>query len=1259
MTSTSDEIKAQLKSAKICLKDKQYNEALKILTKVLKADNSNFNAYVYCAQAFSSLQDDDKAVKALKKAVEIRTDQIIPWLLLCKIYENKKITKDVYRELMNVYDHLLQLEEDEQKWLEYCKQVDIHTCEQKDQDQYIATFHTFVSSPVQFKKNKAAQLLSDLFMVDKNYASPHLEIFAEAFSISVLNLSEDRDKRFKKIPFYFQLLFKLKKFQDLIYSCEDVLQVYDSNVTALEWVCKSIIVFYLGDNSTSLEFKSHPGSYYIDKLAECAPGSLFLAYTAHAVQLINTGEYVKARDEYLLPAVEMKSADWQAHFVLGKVHRILHCYEEAERCIEQVYKRLSDSSSLKKSYNMDWELAEVLCCQTSDDKKQQGLNLCLELLSENFASDNKAKSDVNRSLLIHTLRTSIDLENTHVYEQYVNILEHVPAPWKLYIEAYQDRKQKLYTEALGKLGECLKLDSSNAEFWLLRAHVLNSTGSYAEAMQAHLKVASLSPHWYEPFYILGKYYHNYKGDLNTAKRCFLKAFQLNPRSDSVGIALSDIYRSLGLAEDNVTLLETVTAYGAKWAKLRLGLQLMESGDYQKSINHLRSAARSDPSDSHCWEALGDGYLKRGAFSAAKKCYAKVVQLQPDKIYPKLQIAHIYQILGLAEESLEEYRTILLIFPECLPAMKGLAESCLLLVRKRLQYSGGNLVQEVQELCQTGVDAIVSALMLNNSISCLWKLLGDILVTLCKLPKRNQTVTLPTSLVDPTLHESPDQKISTLTSYRQILTIALNAYRKALQIAKAVSISSNLQGRLVYNIAYCLNLDATLSRSVEKKRGALRCMKECLRMMPRSYTAWNLLGIIAASDELQQYALAQHAFIKSIQVERVNPSAWTNLGSVYLKLRCLNLANDCFKEAQTIDPAYLMAWLGQSTVAEEIDHADTKKMLHHTCCLGSHHNSIVLFSYYVLKSLLEAHTSKHCSLNKLYSEKHAGLPLASVQMGSSYVKEDLDPACILNLKGCLSLWSKDYKTAINQYTKAIELSTEDKLEIIRGNLLVAYIEDNQYEAAMSLVSQLGAKDFPTLCALAYCYFKHKQYEISYKTYEQALTVCNPTDDLQKAEVHFVLAANCFSAGDMETAKSLLFQSLQMKVNFTWSLFALSALGILSGDLELSRATCKELEIQESSKDLGTYVNPATLLLIKCYTAFMQENLDLIEIHINDGASNVKSSARCTHLLSSSQSGSDECCQESTSPLDEYVPRLGNTVRTTSGYLQKTWPSPSPI
>lgn len=86
---------------------------------------------------------------------------------------------------------------------------------------------------------------------------------------------------------------------------------------------------------------------------------------------------------------------------------------------------------------------------------------------------------------------------------------------------------------------------------------------------------------------------------------------------------------------------------------------------------------------------------------------------------------------------------------------------------------------------------------------------------------------------------------------------------------------------------------------------------------------------------------------------------------------------------------------------------------------------------------------------------------------------------------------------------------------------------------------------------------------------------------------------------------------MKVNFTWSLFALSALGILSGDLELSRATCKELEIQESSKDLGTYVNPATLLLIKCYTAFMQVSTGTIFIMYIEEKLNVYIRQRIGH------------------------------------------------
>jgi hypothetical protein len=37
-------------------------------------------------------------------------------------------------------------------------------------------------------------------------------------------------------------------------------------------------------------------------------------------------------------------------------------------------------------------------------------------------------------------------------------------------------------------------------------------------------------------------------------------------------------------------------------------------------------------------------------------------------------------------------------------------------------------------------------------------------------------------------------------------------------------------------------------------------------------------------------LAQHAFIKSLQLESINPSAWVNLGGLYLHRDKLDLAN---------------------------------------------------------------------------------------------------------------------------------------------------------------------------------------------------------------------------------------------------------------------------------------------------------------------------------------------------------------------------------
>ncbi len=54
--------------------------------------------------------------------------------------------------------------------------------------------------------------------------------------------------------------------------------------------------------------------------------------------------------------------------------------------------------------------------------------------------------------------------------------------------------------------------------------------------------------------------------------------------------------------------------------------------------------------------------------------------------------------------------------------------------------------------------------------------------------------------------------------------------------------------------------------------------------------------------------------------------WGNLGWLYLKLDDGDLANQCFLKAQTIDPDYARAWLGQGLLAERNGDKDHAKAL---------------------------------------------------------------------------------------------------------------------------------------------------------------------------------------------------------------------------------------------------------------------------------------------------------------------------------------------
>ena len=68
--------------------------------------------------------------------------------------------------------------------------------------------------------------------------------------------------------------------------------------------------------------------------------------------------------------------------------------------------------------------------------------------------------------------------------------------------------------------------------------------------------------------------------------------------------------------------------------------------------------------------------------------------------------------------------------------------------------------------------------------------------------------------------------------------------------------------------------------------------------------------LLVSLAIDNKALAQHCFVKSIECDASNVTAYSNLGVLYLDHGDVKLAHEAFKVAQSLDPTYVESWIGQ-------------------------------------------------------------------------------------------------------------------------------------------------------------------------------------------------------------------------------------------------------------------------------------------------------------------------------------------------------------
>ncbi|XP_023563439.1 tetratricopeptide repeat protein 37 [Octodon degus] len=1155
---SSKEVKTALKSARDAIRNKEYKEALKHCKTVLKQEKNNYNAWVFIGVAAAELEQPDQAQGAYKKAVELEPDQLLAWQGLASLYE-KCSQMNAKDDLPGVYQKLLDLYEsvDKQKWCDVCKKlVDLYHQEKKHLE-VAQTWHKLIRTRQEEGANsqelhqlwkKLTQLLAES-VEDQNNETQQLLLtaFENALSLSEHIPSEDHQQLYRH---FIQCLSKCPlETARLKEACEGMRSVYPTTQYPLEVFCMHLIE---SGNVTE------EGQQYFCKLVEMnsKSGPGLIGIGIKALQDKKYEDAVRNLTEGLKEC-PLCTHGW---YHLAKAQVKMHNPKEAVLSCNQALKNIESpgvpgshvqqknpclclkaEALIKLSDSESSEEAMRTLEQVSDANNVPGL-----LVLKGLAYLNKGSLDEATKIMEDLLLSHSSLHEAHALEGLIHFTK------KDYEQA-----EKCFQRAIEK-------DAGVAEYhyqlgltyWLMGEETRKDK---AKALTHFLKAARLDTYMGKVFCYLGHYYRDVAGDRNRARGCYRKAFELDDTDTESGAAAVDLSVELEDTEAALALLSAVTqkasAGTAKWAWLRRGLCYLKAGQHSLAVADLQAALRADPKDFNCWEALGEAYLSRGGYTTALKSFTKAGELNPGSTYSVFKVAAIQQILGKYKEAIAQYQLIIEKKEDYVPAFKGLGECHLLMAKAALvDYLDGKAVDYVEK----ALEYFTWALQHRADVSCLWKLAGDACTSLHAVSPSKVTVSVPGVLLGQKEGKHVLQKT-------ELLHLGGRCYGRALKLMSTSSTWCDLGINYYRQAQHLAETGSNMSDLKELLEKSLHCLKKAVRLDSNNHLYWNALGVVACYSGIGNYALAQHCFIKSIQSEQINAVAWTNLGVLYLANENIEQAHEAFKMAQSLDPSYLMCWIGQALIAETVGSYDTMDLFRHTTELSMHTEGAIGYAHWVCTTLQDK-SNRETELYQYNILQMNAIPAAQVAL-CKYVERIQNYAPAFTMLGYLNEHLQLKKQAADAYQRAILLlqpaedpATYNVTMRNYGRLLCSI---GEYDEAVQAFKSTPLEELEDIVGFALALFMKGQYTESSKAYERALSIVESEED--KAHILTALAITEYKQGKMDAAKSLLFKCSILKEPTTESLQTLCALGLAMQDATLAKAALNELLKRSRHKD----------------------------------------------------------------------------------------------
>ncbi|XP_036383792.1 tetratricopeptide repeat protein 37 [Megalops cyprinoides] len=1147
---SNKEVKSTLKNAREAIKNKDYKEALKHCKAVLKLEKNNYNAWVFIGVAASELEQPDQAQTAYRKASELEPDQLLAWQGLANLYEKSSETA-FKAELPKVYQKLITLYEssDTVKCYEVSKKlVDIYHTE-KNHLQVARLWRRLIQlkeeagegvekAEVLQMWKQMTELLADRVEEQDNETQQHLiTAFEKAMTLTDNGPSEDHRKLSTS---YITCLSKLPhEDAKMKEACESMLSLYPEQAFPLEVLCTHHL-----QSGVCSEEAAQCFARLLEVDADSGPAHIGLGMKA-----LEEGKYEEAI-KCLAQGLKRLRSSAVGWYSLARAQQKMHRYPDSVVSCSQGLKAIGSGGREEELRRRLLQLkAEVLLRSGGE----QNVDEALDILAQLPDADNdpvlvalKGRAYLQKGLADQAFQVSSELLESHPSQTEVLVLRGL-------VYLARNELQLAEQSFLKTVGH--NPDSGESYFLLGRLYWDMGEETRRDKAKAHthlLKAAKLDPQRGSVFRYLGHYYRDVGRDKVRARGCYKRAFELDSTDAESGAATVDLSMEQGDMDSALAVLRTVTEKAtpgsAKWAWMRRGLYHLKIGQHPQAIADLRAALRADPQDWVCWECLGEAYLNSRSFTAALKTFNRAHELHPDSIYSLYQMAAIKQTLGKFKEAVGEYMQIIS-REDYVPALKGLGECYLALARAAMEdYLDGRAV----DLIQLAIGCLFRAVQQRPDLSCLWKLLGDV-CTSAHIVSPNRAVVLVPGLLSGL--DPPDQNHS--LNQTQILKLGESCYGRALKLMPE---AANLWYDLGLNYHHQSRrligqVEDGESRQLLDK--SVQCIKKAVMLDSSNHSYWNALGVVSVSKGIENFALAQHSFIKSVNLGTNNVTAWTNLGALYLKKENIELAHEAFKIAQSLEPLYVNCWIGQALIAETVGSYDTMDLFRHTTELSTHTEGVKGYAYWVCSTLLDK-SNRDSELYRYNIVQMNAVSAAQVALSKYTERIQTDPSAFVML-GYLNEHLDLRKQATQAYQRAVELleptGRTEELSFALRNYGRALCNTGQWEEAVRIYSSTPLEELHDLTGQALAYFRAGLLQDSVNAYERALAVAST--EKERAYILTALGLLQHRQGSMDTAKTLLFKCSMLKEPIAESLLSLCALGLVHRDATLASAALTEL------------------------------------------------------------------------------------------------------